>query len=114
MTAPVIRSFGSARENVTREGSGQRSLELHFVFELLKESLDHVIHAAGIGGNIHLPSVHLHMTVRDKLAGRSPCNSQTQVIDNAVQTGLQDLQHCLACDAALLQRATHCVALGRG
>jgi len=58
--------------------------------------LNAFVHLEGEGRNIDFSAIDLHMTMRHQLAGGSPGIGETQMIDDIVQPGLQNLQHLLA------------------
>src|SRR5881628_1331607 len=68
-----------------------------------------VLHFDGVvdlhreGGDADFSAVDLDMAVADELSGRGARVGEAKVVDNVVQTRLQDLEHLLAGDAAALE-----------
>ena len=52
------------------------------------------------GGDVHLAAIHLHVAVRDELAGAAAGIREAEAIDDVVETGLEQLQEDFAGDTA--------------
>ena len=63
--------------------------------------LDGVAGEHRVAGNVDLVGVDLHVAVIDELAGLRAALGETHEIDDAVKTGLEELEEALAGDAAL-------------